>query len=265
MITCNLKIGLGNMLFQIATIESLAKDNHSSCYYYNIDKTYAALSKYMSKKDPFDYGKIFANFSWPRKEASFTKKMDYPFPYKKLVFEDNVCYNGYFQSEKYFLHNRQFILNLFLPSVFVLKKMEKYQSLFNKKTCSIHVRRDDYVRLSDIHPPVTVEYLQKAMKVVGPVDNYLVFSDDINWCKSVLQGDKYIFIEGNKDYVDLFLQSKCYHNIISNSSFSWWGAWLGTNKDKTIVCPKKWFGHHPVVSQENYSSDDIVCEGWVKC
>ena len=92
------------------------------------------------------------------------------------------------------------------------------------------------------------------MDVVGEVDRYLVFSDDLEWCKQNFIGDKFIFIENEKDYVELFLQSKCTHNIISSSSFSWWGAYLNKNKDKTVVGPKQWF----TVEKRN----DIIPERW---
>lgn len=78
-------------------------------------------------------------------------------------------------------------------------------------------------------------------KLKEPVDRYLIFSDDIPWCKEHFKGEHFYFIENEKDYVELFLQSKCTHNIISSSTFSWWGAYLNTNLGQrigasTMVC-----------------------------
>jgi hypothetical protein len=72
---------------------------------------------------------------------------------------------------------------------------------------------------------------------------YIVFSDDIDWCKKNLPFlDEKIFIEGNDDFFDLYLMSKCQNNIIANSSFSWWGAWLNKSENKKVMSPKNWFG-----------------------
>jgi hypothetical protein len=87
---------------------------------------------------------------------------------------------------------------------------------------------------------------------------FLIFSDDIEWCKSNLDFIKNkIFISGNLDYQDLYLMSMCNHNIISNSSFSWWGAWLNNHKNKKVIYPSRWF---------NFSADtsEIGGENWIK-
>ena len=86
---------------------------------------------------------------------------------------------------------------------------------------------------------------------------FLVFSDDIEWCKQVFDDD-FNFIEGEEDYVDLLLMARCKHNIIANSSFSWWGAWLNRNNNKRVIAPKKWFG-----SVANLDSKDLLPKGWI--
>ena len=85
----------------------------------------------------------------------------------------------------------------------------------------------------------------------------MVFSDDLDWCKETFLGNRFTFISGNRDYQDLFLMSMCKNNIIANSSFSWWGAWLNTNLNKKVIAPKKWFG-----PQLSLSSDDIYPNTW---
>ena len=89
-------------------------------------------------------------------------------------------------------------------------------------------------------------------------DNFLIFSDDIVWCKNNFVGDKFIFIEGEEDYIDLWLMSLCNHNIIANSSFSWWGAWLNKNNNKTVIAPKNWFGPN-----KKLDPTDLYCKDWL--
>jgi hypothetical protein len=98
------------------------------------------------------------------------------------------------------------------------------------------------------------------MKKMGNDKYYIIFSDDISWCKENLSFlNNKIFIEGNTDFQDLYLMSKCKNNIIANSSFSWWGAWLNTNKDKIVIAPKKWFG----ISNSHLDTSDLYCNNWV--
>ena len=103
------------------------------------------------------------------------------------------------------------------------------------------------------------EYYKNALDIIGGYENLYVFSDDINWCKTNLKFKNMVFVEGNDDVEDLWLMSLCDHNIIANSSFSWWGAWLNINPNKKVISPKRWFGE-----QTNLSSDDIIPVSWTK-
>jgi hypothetical protein len=102
----------------------------------------------------------------------------------------------------------------------------------------------------------------KAIKKMPKDSVFLIFSDDIQWCKENFPDmpEKFRFIEGNKDYEDLYIMSHCKNNIIANSSFSWWGAWLNSNLEKTIIAPATWFG--PTL--QNNDTTDLYCEGWIK-
>jgi hypothetical protein len=131
--------------------------------------------------------------------------------------------------------------------------MEKY-----KDYIGIHIRRGDYLRFPDHHPILPIEYYKTAIDYFK-ADNVFVFSDDIDWCKSNIIGDNIIYIENEKDYIEMYLMSLCENNIISNSSFSWWGAWLNENKNKKVIGPKLWFGN-----AIQFISDDIIPEGWIK-
>ena len=101
-----------------------------------------------------------------------------------------------------------------------------------------------------------MEYYSQAMKHF-PDTNFIVFSDDIQWCKENFKGEEFTFIEED-DYIELYLMSMCRHNIIANSSFSWWGSYLNQNEDKIVIAPSKWFGTDGRLKTEN-----IYGEGWI--
>ena len=148
---------------------------------------------------------------------------------------------------------------------YITEKLEeeiqnKYGEVLNQNTCSIHVRRGDYLNLSEHHPLCDIEYYKDAMEHMPNDTVYLVFSDDISWCKENFLGDNYIFIEDNSDIFDLYLMSLCHNNIIANSSYSWWGAWLNNNKNKIVVSPKMWFGPAKV----GLDTKDVHCKNWIK-
>ena len=253
MISCTLGGGLGNLMFQIAGLEYIAKTNKLSHGYWNVDSALRCLNDSIYKPDHAnDYLKIFKNFNWPKCNRP-PHQMTVPFHYETINVNDNTEYNGYFQSEKYF-DNREFILNLFQPSEMVNKELSKYDNILNGITCSIHVRRGDYL-IHHRHIARDLDYYKNGMDVVGLVDKYLIFSDDLKWCKQNFIGDKFVFIENEKDYVELFLQSKCNHNIISSSSFSWWGAYLNNKNNKKVVGPKDWFA--------DLTKNDIMIKEWI--
>ena len=90
-------------------------------------------------------------------------------------------------------------------------------------------------------------------------DLFVVFSDDIKWCKEHIKPSNVIYIENEKDYIELYLMSICNNNIVSNSSFSWWGAWLNKNEDKKVIGPLKWFG-----TAITHNTDDVLPNNWIK-
>jgi hypothetical protein len=261
MITCNLKGGLGNMMFQAAFLENAAFDNQLNTYYHSLHSHLDMLNDNTNHCPDLTYAheylSIFKNFNWKVDvSGTFSNKIAVPFHYSSVDIKDNTCYDGFFQCERYF-PNREFILNLFEPSDSINQELSKYDDILKGTTCSIHVRRGDYVRLSSHHPVQSIEYFESAMNIIGSVDKYLIFSDDIEWCEETFTDGNYFFIKDNKDYIDMFLQSKCTHNIISNSSFSWWGAWMNKNENKKVVGPSKWFGPSKTISSKN-----IIPESW---
>ena len=263
MIYCNLKGGLGNMLFQIAAAKSFAIDNETDCSFPNLDRHLGYLNSEKtynpSLSHSFEYRDIFKNLTCTPSDTPIT--ITFPLHYSKLKFpSDNLIVDGFFQSEKYFKHNREEIIGYLNFNDIKDIISEKYGDILNQRTTSIHVRRGDYVRHPNHHPTQSIDYYKDSILSLQSItETFVVFSDDIEWCKNNLKNDNIIYIEGEKDYIELYLMSLCDNNIISNSSFSWWGAWLNKNNNKVVIGPKKWFG-----SAINHDTSDIIPEVWIK-
>lgn len=175
--------------------------------------------------------------------------------------EGNLYLNGYFQSEKYFKNYEKKIRELFsFPDVYINSLKERYSDLISQNTCSIHVRRGDYLNSPNHHPTQSMNYYLKAVRQMPKDSVFLIFSDDIQWCKENFPDipEKFKFIEGNADHEDLALQTLCNNNIICNSTFSWWGAWLNNNPSKIVIAPSKWFGS----AYSHYNTKDLIPENW---
>jgi hypothetical protein len=264
MIYCNLKGGLGNMLFQIAAAKSIAIDNNTDCSFPNLEQHLHYLNSDKKYNPTFNHGGEYINFLSKLQITATTTNnvVRYPFNYvQSPPFNTDVIIDGFFQSEKYFIHNRQSILEFIKPTREILNIInDKYSNIINGKSTSIHIRRGDYVNHPTHHPVQSLEYYNKGMELLkDKTETFVVFSDDIEWCKSNLKGNDIIYIDNEKDYIEIYLMSICDNNIISNSSFSWWGAWLNENKNKIVVGPNKWFG-----SAINHDTSDVLPETWIK-
>jgi len=254
MVCANLKGGLGNYMFQISAALSLSLENND-IFIIDESKSMTVHNNLLTYKS-----NIFRNFNFG--VCNFLKKYDEPFfHHKNITYEKNLIIDGYFQSEKYFLKHREELIKLFSIDDFNKNLLgEKYNHIDFENSCSIHVRRGDYLNHINIHPILSIDYYQKCVDEILS-ENILIFSDDILWCKENLRfHDKnVIFIEGNTDYNDLWLMSMCRENIIANSTFSWWGAWLNNNENKKVFAPKIWFGSH-----SNHITDDLIPIEWKK-
>lgn len=161
----------------------------------------------------------------------------------------NYKLQGYFQSEKYFKNYRGEIIEAF--------QIPRYPT--QPGLVSIHVRRSDYVRLQHKHPPIDIAYIKDAMTYFRDY-RFLVFSDDMDWCKENIKNVDYWM---NPDPIEsMAMMASCHHNIISNSTFSWWGAWLNGNDNKVVIAPKRWFGER--VQDRVLHTQDIIPESWIK-
>lgn len=253
MIYCNLKGGLGNYLFQIAAAYSLSLDNGTKCLFDsgNSITVHKHIDSYKNN--------ILRNLNYGK--HNFNKVFNEPyFHYNEIPYIPNLKLNGYYQSEKYFKHNRDKILELFSIDEDTNNFIHnKYNNILSKKTCSLHVRRGNYLKLPNHHPVCELNYYLEAIKNFDVDTKFLIFSDDITWCKENFISDKFIFIEDNPDYIDIWLMSLCDNNIIANSSFSWWGAWLNQNPNKKVIAPKKWFG-----SAIKHETKDLIPKEWIQ-
>lgn len=238
-VSIKLQGGMGNYMFQISAAYAYGL-KHNKNSFFTIDDAVLVHKHILNYKDT-----IFKNVNLINSKKMNGKINYYNEPHFHFLeipnLDDNVYLNGYFQSEKYFLEFKDEIKKLFLPSTELIKKIHEINKtkfnldLINDNTCSIHIRRGDYLKFPDHHPTQNMNYYTRAIKKMPKDSIFLIFSDDINWCKTVFPNDmpeKFKFIEGNTDYEDLILMSTCKNNIICNSTFSWWAAWLNQNLEK---------------------------------
>jgi hypothetical protein len=238
---------LGNQMFQIASSIGIACENGLS--YCFPDWEY---DQYFENRLPY---KVLDNF----KILNYTKSNFSLITLNK----GNWDLRGFFQSEKFFIDQEELIRHYFKPKQQIEKYInDKYGYLLHNKTCSVHVRRGDYTKQWFFFPPQSIEFYRSAINKFDNDTQFLIFSDDIKWCKDNFFGSNIVFIENEKDIIDIFLMSKCKDHIISNSSFSWWGAWLNPNDNKIVICPEKWFGAAVSLNPSTYN--DIYATNFIK-
>jgi hypothetical protein len=177
------------------------------------------------------------------------------FNYTALPRLSKLNLMGYYQSAKYFNHRRQQVVDFCFT---YFDKIKEYVIPKKINTVSIHVRRTDYLHLS-AHPVQTMNYYKKAIEYLNSKTDadllYIIFSDDIKWCRqqplfNQLPNVQFhspidILSPEENTMVDLYNMARCQHHIIANSSFSWWGAYLGDHPDKITIAPSLWFNGRP--------------------
>lgn len=279
--------GLGNQMFQYAMYKSLEKKGKlvkldSKSFYetkkehngYELERIFDIKPNKPTKEDleKFDENNISTLFKIKRKLFGDKK---FVYDTKEYVFNKDVYklknsyLNGYWQSIKYFEGIENDIKKDFrFKNQLDNKNLEILNEIENSNSISIHIRRGDYMSPENYNMYgciATPTYYKKAIKVIEEkIENptFFVFSNDMDWVKKNIQINSRVFYidinSGNGSYKDMQLMSNCKHNIIANSSFSWWGAWLNENKNKIVVAPKKW------INREDVDSDkiELFCEGW---
>lgn len=265
--------GLGNQMFQYSFYVMLR--------HYHRCKFDYSLFNYVKMHNGFELPLIF-NLSPKIDEFSKSNifiiraldKLSF-FP----VYRDNNMYNnnilniqspvmiGDWQSEKWFESCKDEVLKAFSFKNVNNKNSAEVHQLQQCESVSLHIRRGDYMGNKLYNNCATIEYYINAInfiKELYPNCKFWIFSNDIAWCKSNMVnyiGTKITFVDWNKgadSFLDMYLMSQCKHNIIANSSFSWWGAYLNQSPGKVVIAPKKWMN----VPKEQYK--DIVPESWIK-
>lgn len=172
--------------------------------------------------------------------------------------KDNVCFDGWFQDLP--LIDKDVAYDLFAPSEDILRDINNMYGDLSDHVC-VNVRRGDYLRFDFTYVLSADEIRQMLDKHFHDEKKILFVSDDIAWCKENFKGERYSFADKEyycKPYIDLYLQTQCKSNIISNSTFSWWGAYLNEHPDK-VVCRWPWFNNGSVDEQKF-----LLPEDWIK-
>lgn len=291
MIIINLTGGLGNQMFQYALGRVLAEINHDTlkldtssfnifssidtlrCYELDIFKlssNLASRSESMRFSDPNPLIVAINQFlrtnisPYP---VSYTVEKSHNFDPQVLEMTGDIYLRGFWQSEKYFSVHRDLILGEFsFKSHPTHKNAILLKSINSSESISVHVRRGDYVsnvQANKFHGTCDIGYYKKAIKDLAKRcknPSFFVFSDDIEWCKKNLPISYPVTYvshnQGESSWEDMRLMSKCKHNIIANSSFSWWGAWLNTNPSKIVIAPKRWYRDSKI------ETNDLIPQVW---
>ena len=280
MIITKLKGGLGNQLFQYAVGRALALHNKLPLKLdLTVFENYKLHNGYRLDQFAIQAGIATENeiinlkggnnvlFSALRKAGLFKRKSYFKEKrssyFDARVFKNNFVYlDGYWQNELYFSNIREVLLRELSPINSMNDLGCDYLEPINKcNSVSLHVRRGDYLNLKNINV-LGVDYYMKAVEYIRksvekPI--FFIFSDDLDWCKKSLGFlDGCIYVDRTQTEIDdLKLMSFCRHNIIANSSFSWWGAWLNQNPRKTVIAPKDWMLNDP-------GSNNVILSDWVK-
>lgn len=249
---------LGNQMFQVAAATALALDNGAAPIFPDF--------KRMTKWDiPGNFQNVFfrLNTSKPYKKPSVLYK-EPVFTYQPIPYTPNMRIHGFFQSEKYFKHHKDEIIALFQPSDTILNYLHNKYSYILEHPYSVAIHVRTYLETDPQHTAFVlngVEYISEALELFPDDSLLVVFSDNIPWCKEQFKQipREFIYIEGETHYIDFYLMSFCKDNIISNSSFSWWAAYLNPNPNKLVIAPSRWF--NPNLA--NHDSRDIVPEEWI--
>jgi hypothetical protein len=284
MIYSRIRGGLGNQLFQYCVARTLAdrlgtslgldiRDfNQNSPYLmglnnFNIRAEFNPTGMIKHKND--GYMKYLIDIAFGKQKNIF-KETSLNFNEKFLCLQNNSYLKGYWQTEKYFRDNKKNILNDLKIINLQSNQNKKISEKIAKTTSvSLHIRRGDYVTntaYNVAHGTCSLTYYKNAVdhliNNIGKNFTVFAFSDDPEWVSSNLKLPvKICVIDNNSsdyNYEDLRLMSECNHNIIANSSFSWWGAWLNTNHNKTVIAPTTWY------ADQSLKNNDIIPGNWTK-
>lgn len=255
---------LGNQMFQYAALKGIA--NHNG-YDYAVPNHNELIVDALGNKlrielfGPFKL-KNFSNKNIGSCDSNAQIIQEKQFNFDEDIFNscpDNSCLVGYFQTEKYFSHIREELLEDF-EFIDDIQNPCKEMIQNVKDPIALHIRRGDFLRNSGNHHNLSLDYYEKALSHYDSNREVIIFSDEPEWCKNqpLFEEDRFLVSENDNPYADLCLMSMCSDFIIANSTFSWWGAWLSQNNNKTVLYPSKWFGPN----NNDKSTKDLFPEEW---
>jgi len=267
MIIVRLQGGLGNQLFQYAagralatrlnkpfkleTITSLQKDKRRKLALQDMQAEFELASKEEIKQFLY-FPSLYRHQEWFFSKFARNIYVEPHFHFDKNFFNlhDPIYLAGYWQSPFYFKDIEAILRrDLVIRPELVQRVIEKGKELEQQQSVAIHIRRGDFLTTKAVayHGVLSAFYYEKAIGLIKekiPSASLYFFSDDIAWVKQNLSIDKnaeFVSSGNNTAMEDFYLMTKCNHNIIANSSFSWWPAWLNSHPDKIVIAPKKWF------------------------
>jgi hypothetical protein len=297
MVIVRLRGGLGNQLFQFAAGYALSQHHNIA---YKLDPyTY---SKHKYRKFELEHFKIpfslvtekeLNHFIGRNRLMRFLNKNEnylrcpkvfsqphYHFYDDFFSLPNDIYLSGYWQSEKYFQQVIHHIREFYQPALALDPKNTALMKKLNEvNSVAIHVRRGDYTSnvYSNFFGGLSDSYYSSAVKLIKEKVNdpsFFIFSDNPGWCRNNLNIENATYVEHNTgpdSYKDLLLMSQAKHNIIANSTFSWWGAWLNNNADKLVVAPQQWFQKSyndqkglPIYASRLYNTKDLIPERWIR-
>lgn len=283
MIIVKLHGGLGNQMFQYAVGRALSLKNNDFLkmdlfWFGNVgDDIERPFKLNVFNVDIVEASDVEVKNIVPNKifkklglynHKKYIKEKHFHFDPEIIKLRGNVYLDGYWQSEKYFKDVKNVIRKDFELKNSLSDKAQASVDLIRRSIdnpISLHIRRGDYTqnpKTKAYHGLCSLDYYRKAIEYIkNKIGNIklFVFSDDIKWAKEqeLFNGAIFVSAPEIKDYEEMYLMSLCEHNIIANSSFSWWGAWLNKNQNKIVVAPKKWFN----VPKD---TSDLIPGDWIR-
>ncbi|CAN5827449.1 alpha-1,2-fucosyltransferase [soil metagenome] len=279
MIRVVLSGGIGNQLFQYAAGRALALKRNTNLIVdrptaklTSVRRIYAMPRFHVLAQEAALSSSIYRKWAL-KNRLSFLLRGDVFYQegsnFSEAFFDlpDDITLFGFFQNERYFKPFASFIQDELTFRDYPLERETEQMaaSISQDNSVSVHVRRGDAYLSSEKFNVCTLSYYQTAIKLYRKKlesPTFYFFSDDISWCIKNFQGGDFIFCDlqqsRNDSINDLRLMSMCKHNIIANSTFSWWAAWLNPNLNKVIAAPSTWF------QIPNDPVNQIVCRSWFK-
>ena len=268
-----LKGRLGNQIYQIMTGLSYAINNNIA-----FDNIY--ITNY---KNSIYYSNIFQSISFLFKESINTKSIIIKdcndLGYYNLPFQicDQIIMDGYFQSYLFFEKNYEKLKSILNIQLLQNKIKDEFQDLINDVDATIHFRIGDYAKLNDYHPVLSIDYYVNAINKLNTINpeckkilifyepnDYEIINKKLNYLKNQFINHEFIMIDNQiEDWKQMLIMSLIKNNIIANSTFSWWSAYLNINNNNTVIYPSIWFGPKIFKNMTTKQKKDRFPEKWI--